>query len=78
MEEIDCEREGLVKIDLEVCYIGAIFVHMKTNPTGIRFEVEDLDFIKRREKLETPQQVVYFLLLNILFASPDEINSNQD
>lgn len=34
---------------------------MKTNPTGIRFEKEDLDFIKKREGIDTPQQVVYFL-----------------
>lgn len=51
-------------VDLDMCYICATFVHMihKTKPTGVRFDIEKLEFIKKREKLETNQQVVDFLL----------------
>ena len=35
---------------------------MKTNPIGVRFEIEDLDFIKKRESIKTNQGVVDFLL----------------
>jgi hypothetical protein len=34
---------------------------MKTNPTGVRFESDDLEFIMKRENLKTNQEVVYFL-----------------
>ena len=34
----------------------------KTNPTGVRFDIAKLNFIKEVEKLETPQQVVTFLM----------------
>lgn len=34
----------------------------KTNPTGIRFDLEKVAFIKQREKLSSNQQVVDFLL----------------
>lgn len=34
----------------------------KTSPTGVRFDSPKLDFIKIREGLETPQQVVTFLV----------------
>lgn len=35
----------------------------KTKPTGIRFDLEQLEFIKsKNENLTTPQQVVNFLL----------------
>lgn len=34
----------------------------KTDPTGVRFDTDQLDFIKMREKLQSPQQVVSFLL----------------
>lgn len=39
-------------------------MHMakKTEPTGVRFDPEQLDFIKGREKIESPQKVVNFLL----------------
>jgi hypothetical protein len=35
---------------------------MKTKPTGVRFDPEKLKLIMRREKLETPQAVVTFLI----------------
>lgn len=34
----------------------------KTSPTGVRFDIEKLDFVQKREKLETNQKVVDFLL----------------
>lgn len=34
----------------------------KTSPSGIRFDLDQLEYIKKREKLHTPQQVVNFLL----------------
>ena len=33
----------------------------KTDPIGIRFDIPDLQEVKVRERLLTPQQVVYFL-----------------
>lgn len=45
-----------------MCYFCATFVAMKTNPIGIRFEIEDLELIKKRENLKTNQKVVDFLL----------------
>lgn len=35
---------------------------MKTKPIGVRFDEEDLEFIKKREGIRTPQQVIYFLM----------------
>lgn len=34
----------------------------KTNPVGIRFDIEKLDLVKSREQLDTNQKVVDFLL----------------
>lgn len=34
----------------------------KTKPTGVRLNLDQLNFIKTREKLASPQQVVNFLL----------------
>lgn len=34
----------------------------KSNPTGIRFDLDKIEFIKQREKLTTNQQVVDFLM----------------
>lgn len=34
----------------------------KTKPTGIRFDIEKLELVKHREKLNTNQKVVDFLL----------------
>lgn len=41
---------------------SATFVAMKTNPIGVRFEIKDLEFIKKRESIKTNQGVVDFLL----------------
>ena len=35
---------------------------MKTNPVGVRFDIDKLGFIKEREKLVTNQQVIDFLM----------------
>ena len=43
-----------------MCYIYAM--KNKSNPVGIRFDLEKLEFVKIREKLETNQQVVNFLM----------------
>jgi len=34
----------------------------RSNPTGIRFDIEKIEFIKQREKLKSNQQVVDFLM----------------
>ena len=70
MEIIDFMYYILTKIGnyLIRCYFFAIKVlHLcnmvkKTSPTGIRFDIEHLDYIKIREKLKSPQEVVNFLL----------------
>jgi hypothetical protein len=45
---------------LQTCYICATMA--KTNPIGVRFDTDKLDFIKGREKLTSNQQVVDYLL----------------
>ncbi len=55
----------------------------KTSPTSIRFEPEQLAFIKAREKLDTPQKVVNFLMnaywwQNKLNAPPITQRSTKD
>lgn len=35
---------------------------MKTNPIGIRFEERQLELIRKRENLTTPQSIVSFLM----------------
>jgi len=48
---------------LQKCYLGATIVAMaKTKPMGVRFEIEQLNYIKTREKLKSNQSVVSFLL----------------
>lgn len=34
----------------------------KTNPIGVRFDIEQMSLVKTRENLESPQQVLNFLL----------------
>lgn len=56
---------------LRLCYICAMNVQKdrsyakestKSKPTGIRFDLEKVEFVKIREKLNTYQKVVDFLL----------------
>lgn len=44
----------------------------RTSPTGIRFDIEKLSFISEREKLETKQQVVDFLMENYWWDKKSE------
>jgi hypothetical protein len=37
-------------------------IKLRTDPTGVRFDIKQLEFLKEREKLETSQQVINFLL----------------
>jgi len=45
---------------LRLCYVCATMA--RTNPIGVRFDPDKLDFIKKREKLESNQQVVDLLI----------------
>ncbi len=56
---------------LPMCYLCAMNVQdkrsyakesTKSKPTGVRFDLEKVDFIKAKEKLNTYQKVVDFLL----------------
>ena len=46
---------------LLLCYIRATMA-IKSKPTGVRFDLEKIEFIKNREKLKSNQQVVDFLM----------------
>jgi len=45
---------------LRLCYICATMA--RTNPIGVRFDPDKLEFVKTREKLESNQQVVDLLI----------------
>jgi len=56
---------------LRLCYVCAMEENnersylkesTKTTPTGIRFDIEKLDFVQKKEMLPTKQKVVDFLL----------------
>lgn len=44
------------------CYICSYMTKLKSQPIGIRFDLQKLEFIKGAENLPTPQQVVNFLM----------------
>ena len=57
-----CNVQG-VKSVLKPRFISAYAKESyKTRPIGVRFEIDKLDFIKGREKIETGQKVIDFLL----------------
>lgn len=75
-----CNGSGVVKPRLLNDYSKET---KKTKPCGVRFNIDEFEFIKKNENLETAQQVVYFLMNEYmkLFRKPrvfSEINNRYD
>lgn len=62
---------------LQLCYVCATMAN-KSNPIGIRFDLEKLNFVRVREKLGSNQKVVDYLLNDYWWRHKDAVVSAKE